>query len=373
MVVHLVVYQSINHSNTMNTGAGKTALVTGASSGIGQELAKLFAQDGYNLVLVGRKEDTLDRLAEVFKSNYGTQEITVINKDLFEEDSAQDVYNQVREKGITVNILVNDAAVSTYGKFATETDWEREKQLIHLNVLATTQMTKLFLKDMVERNEGRILQLASIVAVTPFPLMAVYAATKAYIWNLTQSLINEIKDTNVTMTALMPNATDTNFFREAGAPKLNVEDSLDDPEMVAKDAYKALMKGEAKVVPGGMGNKAQEMLAYVSPQETLAAGMRKMLTPKKETDQDKDKSSALVWGIGFGIAVLAGFALVTAYNNSSPVDKARFRYQAGKLKDQAMSLLDDAGGSLGDAKDAAVDKWAGVKKIASQVIANTFA
>ena len=354
----------------MNTGTGKTALVTGASSGIGQELAKLFAQDGYNLVLVGRSEDTLDRLAEVFKNNYGTQQITVINKDLSEEDAAQDVYNQVKAQGITVNILVNDAGSSTYGKFATETDWEREKQIVHLNVLATTQMTKLFLKDMVERNEGRILQLASLVAITPFPLMAVYAATKAYIWNLTQSLINEIKDTNVTMTALMPNATATNFFREANAPKLNVEDMLDDPAMVAKDAYKALMKGEAKVIPGGVGNKAQVMLAYVSPQETLASGMRKLLSPKDESEQEKTS----VWTIiGIAAAVVTGIALVTAYNNSGPVDRARYRYQAGKLKNQAMGLFDDAGESLGDAKDAAVDKWAGVKKIAVRVLTDTFA
>ena len=355
----------------MNSGTGKTALVTGASSGIGQELAKLFAQDGYNLVLVGRREDTLDRLADVFKNNYGIQQVTVINKDLSEEDAAQDVYNQVKAQGITVNILVNDAAVSTYGKFATETDWEREKQIVHLNVLAVTQMTKLFLKEMVERNEGRILQVASLVAITPFPLMAVYAATKAYIWNLTQSLINEIKDTNVTMTALMPNATATNFFREAGAPKLNVEDMMDDPAMVAKDAYKALMKGEAKVIPGGLGNKAQEMLAYVSPQETLASGMRKLLSPKEESEQNKTSS---VWTIlGIAAAVVTGIALVTAYNNSSPVDRARYRYQAGKLKNQALDLFDDAGESLGNAKDAGVDKWAGVKKFATRVLADTFA
>jgi short-subunit dehydrogenase len=358
----------------MNTGTGKTALITGASSGIGQELAKLFAQDGYNLVLVGRKEDTLDRLADVFKSNYGTQQVTVINKDLSEEDAAQDVYNQVQEKGITVNILVNDAGASTYGKFATETDWEREKQLVHLNVLATTQMTKLFLKDMVGRNEGRVLQLASLVAITPFPLMAVYGATKAYIWNLTQSLINEIKDTNVTMTALMPNATATNFFREAGAPKLNVEDMLDDPAVVAKDAYKALMKGEAKVIPGGMGNKAQEMMAYVSPQETLASGMRKLLTPKDETKEASEESQTSVWTIvGIAAAVVTGIALVTAYKNTSLVDRARYRYQAGKLKDQALDLFHDADDSLSDAKDTAVDKWAGVKKVATQIVSSAFA
>ena len=362
----------------MNTETGKTALVTGASSGIGQEIAKLLAADGYNLVLVARSEDTLDRLAEVFKSNYGTQQITVINKDLSEEDAAQDVYDQVKAAGITVNILVNDAGVSTYGKFATETDWEREKQIVHLNVLTTTLMTKLFLKDMIERNEGRILQLSSLVAVTPFPLMAVYAATKAYIWNFTQSLVNEIKDTDVTMTVLMPNATDTNFFRAAGAPKLIVEDMLDDPAMVAKDAYKALMDGEAKVVPGGVSNKAQEVLAYVSPQETLAAGMRKLMTPQDESKRDESSDNTLVWTIvGIAAAVVTGFALVTAYNNIDPIDKARYRYQAGKLKgklkSKASDLLDSTEETFDDAKDAAVDTWSNMGKMVGRTIASVFA
>lgn len=156
-----------NHSNVMPLGTGKTALITGASSGIGQELAKLFAQDGYNLVLVGRSDNTLDRLAEVFRSNYDTQQITVISKDLAQEDAAQDVYDQVKAKGITVDVLVNDAGVGLYGLFATDTDWEREKSMIHLNVLTLTQMTKLFLYDMLSRNEGKILNLASLLSITP--------------------------------------------------------------------------------------------------------------------------------------------------------------------------------------------------------------
>ncbi len=366
----------------MNTGTGKTALVTGASSGIGQELAKLLAEDGYNLVLVGRKEDTLDRLADVFRSNYGTQQITVINKDLSEEDAGQDVYDQVKAQGLAVNILINDAGASTYGKFATETDWEQEKAIIHLNVLATTQLTKLFLRDMVGRNEGRILQVASLVSITPFPLMSVYAATKSYIWNLTQSLIDEIKDTNVTMTALMPNATATNFFREAGAPKLNVEDMMDDPAMVAKDAYKALMKGEAKVIPGGAGNKFQEMMAYITPQESLAAGMRKLLSPKDEEERKQAKTVAI--GLGIAAAVVAGIVLLSSNNRkvqlAGPVDKLKYRYKVGKAKYKANSLLDDVVDNLTDAKDAAVDakdeaveKVVSVGKKAGRAIANAFA
>lgn len=335
----------------MKQGTGKTALITGASSGIGQELARLFAEDGFDLVLVGRKEDTLDRLADVFRSNYGTQQITVINKDLSLEDVAQELYNEVKSKGITVNVLVNDAGVSTYGKFATETDWEREKELIHLNVLTATLLTKLYLRDMVARNEGRILQLASMVSVTPFPLMAVYAATKSYIWSLTQSVNNELKDTNVTMTALMPNATATNFFREAGAPKLNVEDMMDDPAMVARDGYRALMKGEAKVVPGGAFNKFQEMMAYVSPQETLAAMMRKLLTPKNESGQS-EKTPAWIVGLGVVGAAVIGYALVRAYNNLSPVDK--MRYEA-----KARSLTDSLTGSATNALSSVVDSVVG--------------
>ena len=341
----------------MQTGTGKTALITGASSGIGQELAKLFAQDGYNLILVGRSEDKLDRLAEVFQSNYGTQEITVMNKDLSKEDIAIELYEEVKAKGIQVDVLVNDAGVGTYGKFATETNWEREKELVHLNILTTTLMTKLFLKDMVDRNEGKILQLSSLVAITPFPLMAVYAATKAYIWNLTQSLNNELKGTNVTVTALMPNATDTNFFREADAPELLVEDMTDKPDMVARDGYKALMRGEAKVVPGGFVNKAQEVLAYVTPQEGLATMMRKLLTPKK-TEDGEDGTPGWVIGVGIAVAAVAGFALVRFLSNVSPEDKARFRAQVSEFGDSIASSTSQA---LSSVANSVAGEYLGIK------------
>ena len=341
----------------MQTGTGKTALITGASSGIGQELAKLFAEDGYNLVLVGRSEDKLDRLADVFKSNYDTQNITVINKDLSKEDVAIELYDEVKAKGIQVDILVNDAGVGTYGKFATETNWEREKELVHLNILTTTLMTKLFLKDMVDRNDGKILQLSSLVAITPFPLMAVYAATKAYIWNLTQSLNNELKGTNVTVTALMPNATDTNFFREADAPELVVEDMTDKPDMVARDGYKALMRGEAKVIPGGFANKAQEVMAYLTPQEGLAAMMRKLLTPKKNEDGD-DETSPWVIGLGIAVAAVAGYALVRFLSNVSPEDKARFKAQVDEFGD---SIANSTTSALSSVASSVAGEYLGFK------------
>jgi len=345
----------------MDSVTGKTALITGASSGIGQELAKLFAQDGYNLVLVARSDDTLDRLAEVFKSNYGTQQITVIKKDLAEEDAAQDVYNQVKAKGITVNVLVNDAGVGLYGLFATDTDWEREKAMIHLNVLTLTQLTKLFLYDMLARNEGKILNLASLLSITPTPLMAVYAGTKAYVYNFTQSLANELKNTNVTITALLPNATDTDFFHKAGAENARVTDEVQDPVMVAKDGYEALMAGKPKVVPGGLKNKSYEVLAYVAPQEALASLMHEKMLPKPEAEKQKDNSSALGWGISFGIAVLAGVALGFAYNNLSAYEKARYRY---KVKSLGNTLAD----TLSSAVDTLADAYGNVKAKAEQVV-----
>jgi uncharacterized protein len=325
----------------MNVGTGKTALITGASSGIGQELAKLFAQDGYNLVLVGRSDEMLDRLAEVFTSNYATQQITVIKKDLSEEDSAQDVYDQVKAKDITVDVLVNDAGVGLYGLFATDTDWEREKSMIHLNVLALTQLTKLFLYDMLARNEGKILNLASLLSITPTPLMAVYAGTKAYVYNFTQSLANELKGTNVTITALLPNATDTDFFHKANAEDTKVTDELQDPVMVAKAGYEALMAGKPKVVPGGLKNKSYEVLAYVAPQEALASLMREKMSPKPD---ESEKSSSLPWAVGFGVAVLAGIALGVAYANTNPVDRTRYRLKAkaagNSVTDTVSSVID---------------------------------
>ncbi|WP_234736756.1 SDR family NAD(P)-dependent oxidoreductase [Tellurirhabdus bombi] len=343
----------------MSIGAGKTALITGASSGIGHELAKLFAKDGYNLVLVARSEEKLGQLGGELWDTHGV-ETTVIAKDLSEEDAALDVYNQVKEKGITVDVLVNDAGVGLYGMFATETDWEKEKALIHLNVLTTTEMTKLFLKDMVARNEGKILNLASLVSVTPMPLMAVYAATKAYVLSFTQSLINELKDTNVTVTALMPNATDTDFFNKAGAQNTKVTEQLDNAAMVAKDGYTALMKGSSKVIPGGLVNKGYEIMSYLAPHEATAAMMRKNMEPKAEPKSEEDKSAVWTWGIGLAVLAVAGVALAVAYNNTTPADRVRYRYKAGKLK---AGLASKTKGAYSDAEDVVNHGWENVKDV----------
>jgi short-subunit dehydrogenase len=253
----------------------RTALVTGATSGIGFELAKLLAKDNYKLVITARSIEDLNAIADTLQSE-GSPSVVCIEKDLFEPSAAEELYNEVKAKGITVDILINDAGQGVYGKF-TDTDLQDELNIIQLNVSSLVVLTKLFLKDMVARGNGRILQLASMVSKISSPLMAVYAGTKAFVYNFTQSLINETKGTGVTITALQPGATDTDFFNKAGAEnsKIVKEGKLADPADVARDGYEALMAGDEKVV-SGLKNKIQATMANVLPDQALAAQMRNM-------------------------------------------------------------------------------------------------
>ncbi len=265
-----------------NNNQKSFALITGATSGIGYELAKVFAENGHNLIIVARYADELQEKSEEFSSRYGVEVIPVA-KDLFNPGAASELYEEVKGKGIVVNILVNDAGQGVYGKFV-ETELEKQLQIIQLNIVSLTKLTYLFLKEMVARNEGKILQLGSVVSELPAPLQSVYGGTKAYVLSFTEALISELKDTDVTLTVLQPGATDTDFFNKAGAQNSKmVEDKskLSDPADVAKDAYKALMKGDDKVV-SGFKNKAQVAMANVMP-DTMVAGQ--MLKQSEEVSK----------------------------------------------------------------------------------------
>jgi short-subunit dehydrogenase len=254
------------------------ALITGGSMGIGYELAKLFAEDGYNLVLVARTEEYLERVAQELTSQYGIQAIG-ISKDLFQPNAAFELYDEVKAKGITVNVLVNDAGQGQYGLFV-ESDIRRQLDIIQLNISSLTALTYLFLKDMIIRNEGKVLQLASIASELPGPWQAVYHATKAYVLSFTESLINELKESNITLTALQPGATDTDFFNKADMQESKITDSkMSDPAKVAKDGYQALMKGDDKVV-SGLKNKVMVAASNVMPDTMLAEQMNKQQQPK---------------------------------------------------------------------------------------------
>ncbi|HEX2533320.1 MAG TPA: SDR family oxidoreductase, partial [Chitinophagaceae bacterium] len=239
------------------------ALITGATEGIGYELAKLFAQDGYNLIIVARTEESLRQRAEEFTRQYGVQ-VVPIAKDLFQPEAPFELYEEVKGKNLLVDVLVNDAGQGQYGLFV-EADIRRLLDIIQLNVSALTVLTHLFLKDMVARNEGKILQLASIASELPGPWQTVYHGTKAFVLHFTEGLIRELKDSAVTVTALQPGATDTDFFNKADMQESKILDTkLSDPVKVAKDGYEALMKGDDKVV-SGFKNKAMVASSNVMP------------------------------------------------------------------------------------------------------------
>jgi short-subunit dehydrogenase len=259
------------------------ALITGASNGIGYELAKLFAGDGYNLIIVARTAEDLQQRADEFKQQYGV-DVIPIAKDLFQPEAPFELYDEVKSKNLTVDVLVNDAGQGQFGLFV-ETDIRRLLDIIQLNVNSLTVLTHLFLKDMVARNEGKILQLASIASQLPGPWQAVYHATKAYVLSFTEALIRELKDSAVSLTALQPGATDTDFFNKAEMQESKILDTkLSDPAKVAKDGYEALMSGDDKIV-SGFKNKAMTSMSNVMPETAVAAQMDKMQEPRDKNEK----------------------------------------------------------------------------------------
>ena len=248
----------------------KFALITGATSGIGYELAKLFANDGINLVLVARDEENLRKTAGEFRYANNV-EVHTIAADLFEPGAARQVYGQVKDLGVAIEYLVNNAGQGEWGRFH-KTDLDRDIDLVQLNIVALMSLTKYFLNDMIAQNSGRILQLASSFSKTPAPYMAVYAASKAFVLSFSEALVKELADTNVTVTALLPWATDTDWFHKAKAENTVTykEGSLYDPAEVAKGGYKALMNGEATAQPGFL-NKATNALNTILPDSASAA------------------------------------------------------------------------------------------------------
>ncbi|MEJ8802326.1 SDR family NAD(P)-dependent oxidoreductase [Pontibacter sp. H249] len=251
----------------------KTVLITGASNGIGMEFAKLFAKDGYSLVLVARSTERLRRLGYQLQDKHQLEKVSVITADLSEPGVATEVYQQVKENGIHIDILVNNAGAGTHGSFD-ETDLEREQAIIELNINTPVALTKHFLKDMKQKGEGKILNVASIVSFMPSPLMAVYGATKAFILSFSEALSNELKGTGISITALCPGGTNTMFFRRAGAAHTRAaHGNLAEPAAVALDGYTALMNGEVKVV-SGLKTKLQATSSNLIPDTALAASMR---------------------------------------------------------------------------------------------------
>jgi hypothetical protein len=227
----------------------KTALITGASNGIGYELAKIHAENGDNLVLVARSKDKLDELKRSLEEKHGVKVYT-IEKDLSIPGAASDVFDELKWQSIKVDYLVNNAGFGDIGFFA-ESDWNKQEKMINLNVIALTHLTWLFLPGMMERRHGKIMNVASTASFLPGPTMSVYFATKAFALSFSEAVNNEVCDKGVTFTALCPGSTESGFHVTAlGESKVVKERKLPSSRKVAEYGYKAMMKGKAVAIPG---------------------------------------------------------------------------------------------------------------------------
>ena len=232
--------------------ANPVALITGGSTGIGLELSKLFAADDYNLVIVSKPADELIAGKETLQSHFPDTEIRTIQKDLSIQGAALEVYNEVKEAGIEIDVLVNNAGYGTWG-FMNEIPLEKELSMINLNVVALYHFTRLFMADMIEKNRGKILNVSSTAGIHPVPHFATYSATKAFSLYLSEALNFELKQAGsaVSVTALCPPPVRTGFQKASGMEKSKLfekSSSMDAPE-VAKAAYEALFQGKSMILP----------------------------------------------------------------------------------------------------------------------------
>ena len=252
----------------------KTALITGASFGIGMELARIFARDGYNLVLVARSADKLRQLASELEKAHGTRSL-ILATDLTAPGAAAYVLDQTTRADITVDVLVNNAGFGQFGFFA-ENDLEECLKQIQLNITTLTHLTRLYLPGMIERKTGRILNVASTAAFQPGPLMAVYYATKAYVLHFSEAIANELKGTGVTATCLCPGATATEFHKRANITDIQLlRFGAMDARAVAEDGYRALMAGKPVVI-SGFKNWLLAQSVRFSPRQMVTAVARKL-------------------------------------------------------------------------------------------------
>lgn len=241
----------MNNNEKHNT----TALITGASSGIGAQLAKELAAHGHNVVLLARRTDRLEQLAEHLENTHAVKAV-VLTADLSERGAPERVYAELRKRQVQVDILVNNAGFNVYGSFL-ETHQEDEVAMLQVNLLALVALTKLFVRDMASRHFGRILNLGSTGSFAPAPFDSLYAAGKAFVLSFSEALAEELKDTGVTVTALCPGPVRTEFAAVAGMSGTKIfGGKLLGAQEVASAGYAAMMKGRRTVVVG-LANKLQ--------------------------------------------------------------------------------------------------------------------
>ncbi len=258
----------------------KVALITGASTGIGKELAIIHAQTGGDLIIIARSHDKLVALKNEIEAKFRVS-VVVMATDLTLPEAPKQIFEKVEKSGITVDFLINNAGFGGLGKFY-ERPWEKDLAMISLNIVALTALTRFFLPGFVKRNRGRILNVSSTASLMPGPLQAVYFASKAYVTSFSNALAEELYDTKVTVTALMPGATDTEFGRVSGMDKTDMFNKVAGAHQVAYDGYKGMLKGKLDVVTG-LPFMQRVMLAMVpvSPKKLVLKQIRTMQEVKK--------------------------------------------------------------------------------------------
>ena len=253
----------------------KYTLITGASSGIGRELALVFARKRHSLILLARNQEKLDILAGTLKKEFRVA-VEVMVQDLSVPTAYRDIWEQLERKSIEVDILVNNAGFVVYGNFF-NTDISDELRMIQVNLISLTQLTKLLVTGMRKHGFGKILNLGSTGSFIPSPLNAVYSATKAYVFSFSEALAEELRGSGVTVTVLCPGATGTEFQQRAGMETVRLlKFGMMNPATVAKKGYRGLMKGKRVVVPG-LINKQQVVLSRILPGKVLTWAAKKML------------------------------------------------------------------------------------------------
>jgi len=258
-------------------GEGRqTALITGASGGIGLELARLFAAGGYDLVLVARSAGRLEELAGELRSRHGVT-AQVLAKDLAAPESPEEIFRELEAAGVAVDVLVNNAGFATFGPFA-ETDLGQELEELQLNVVTLTHLTKRFLPGMLARRRGGVLNVASTAGFQPGPWMAVYYATKAYVISFSEALAEELSGTGLTVSVLCPGPTQTEFQRRAGMEESKLFSGLlqvADAASVARAGYEGFRAGKRVVIPG-LINKIGVQSIRATPRALAAKVVKKM-------------------------------------------------------------------------------------------------
>jgi len=263
----------------------QTALITGASRGIGLALANVFARENHNLILVARSEDELKEIQTELSEKHGVN-VVVFPRDLTEPTAVQQLFEQIEQQNLTVDILVNNAGYGDYGEFASG-DWKKLQGMILLNVLALTHLSRLFLPSMIQRGSGKILNLGSTAAFQPGPMMAVYFATKAYVLSFSEAIAAEAEDSGVTVTTLCPGPTQSNFINASNMDQIAgmgsvATDKLSTAAEVAEYGYASLQKGKVIAVPGIL-NKFLAFSPRLTPRKVIREGVKKFLSPKSKT------------------------------------------------------------------------------------------